>query len=498
MVDVGPYATGFNPYDTGYAMNFGPNDQYYQGRNPLYDDVGWFGKKLFKRVGKIAKGVGKGIGKIVPAALPIVQQAMKLTGPIGMVASGAAGALAAVAKGSSLENIAWAAAQGAAPAGIDRAIMAAKALRNGEPVLKVAINQARNSFVPNSVGQRAFDIGIAAAKGGSKGVLASARNQLRSATEKAAFDAAIGTVAKGAKDLPAVNKLTRSPRLNPAQAARAPLSFHKPTTNLALSAFRRNPGLLRMRNDDIARKLNLPMRRILEARGIVETRGVLDTGVVDSTLHAYKVKAGDTGSGLAKKFTGDLNRWREIVAVNHAKQGNYTQSKDMKVVQKTTTINKKKVPVTLIEPFYPGLMINLPGDWNVPGSTATPSGGSGPVVYPTPSPPALPSPVPGVPDPSSIPGVPQQPPVATTPSPVPGVPMPPGLPPMPSGIPVGLPPVSTTPAPSPVPGVPSAPTPFPIPSAVPGVPEAVPGQEKKKDGAGPLLILGAAAAYMFL
>jgi hypothetical protein len=54
---------------------------------------------------------------------------------------------------------------------------------------------------------------------------------------------------------------------------------------------------------------------------------------------------------LARRFTGDANRWREILPLNPT----------LKVVQKKDAAGK--ITTTLVEPWYPGLVVKLPGAW---------------------------------------------------------------------------------------------------------------------------------------
>lgn len=67
------------------------------------------------------------------------------------------------------------------------------------------------------------------------------------------------------------------------------------------------------------------------------------------TAGVYTIKSGDSGSAIARKFTGDAGRWRELLASNPT----------LKVVQ-TENANG---PVTLIKPFNPGQTLKLPADW---------------------------------------------------------------------------------------------------------------------------------------
>lgn len=517
--DCGIYDTGYDPYsgDTAFLGKLVKKI----GR-AVSRPVASIGRQIGRTgygIGKGFVGAAKGIAPIAASALPYIQQGMKLAGPMGMVASGAAGALGAVVQGKSLENIAWAAAEGASPPGIDRAVAAAKALREGKPVLQVAISQARAAMPGGSAAQRAFDLGVATVKGGSKGMMANARNQLRTAVEKAAYDSAVGTIAKASGHLPS---LGRGPRISFVQPRpRMAMSLLRPATQTAVHIFRRQPSLFRMQDRDIASRFGLPLRRVMEARGIVEASGVVEVGDTPEVLGTYIIKSGDTGSGLAKRFTGDSNRWRELPKYNKRGMGGYAGSKDMVVKQTTTTIGGKKVPVTLLDPFYSGLKINMPPGWAGPGITnveiipevvITPGPTPTPIPQPVPTPfPQLPPSIPvGTPPPVVVTPPITTPPIVTPPITTPTVTTPPitmpePFPSIPSQtIPGQTIPGQTIPSQT-IPGQtipigtgpgPSVPSPTPTLPSVPGVP-ATP-EQKKKDSTAAAVALAAAAAFMFL
>jgi hypothetical protein len=66
---------------------------------------------------------------------------------------------------------------------------------------------------------------------------------------------------------------------------------------------------------------------------------------------AYKIKnTTEVPYILAKRYTGDANRWREILPLNPNMVVKQVKNKDGKVT-------------TLVEPWYVGLVVNLPGPW---------------------------------------------------------------------------------------------------------------------------------------
>lgn len=172
------------------------------------------------------------------------QLALKNAGPLGMVASGALGAMQAGLQGKNLEEIAWAAAEGAAPSGIDAAIKAAHQLRGGANVLTTALNAAATSFVPGSPEKFGFDIGIKTLKeAASKAALGVARKALPSEGARRAFDVAVGVVSKGGlPNLPDVVKAAKG--LNPA-AVIALAKKNLPTKLIGVANPMRSPVFVR-------------------------------------------------------------------------------------------------------------------------------------------------------------------------------------------------------------------------------------------------------------
>jgi hypothetical protein len=89
--------------------------------------------------------------------------------------------------------------------------------------------------------------------------------------------------------------------------------------------------------------------------GKVETVLTTDPPAVQPALPAtfdYRIKdQSEVPYILARRFTGDANRWREILPINPT----------LKVVQKKDAAGK--ITVTLVEPWFPGMVIKLPGAW---------------------------------------------------------------------------------------------------------------------------------------
>jgi nucleoid-associated protein YgaU len=84
-----------------------------------------------------------------------------------------------------------------------------------------------------------------------------------------------------------------------------------------------------------------------------------DMPVPTATLATYIIKAGDTGTSIAKAYTGNGNRWPELVTVNPS-------TKDAKVGFKA----------------YPGQRVNIPASWpaGIPVVSQAPSIASPPPV----------------------------------------------------------------------------------------------------------------------
>ncbi len=124
------------------------------------------------------------------------------------------------------------------------------------------------------------------------------------------------------------------------------------------------------------------IKKALLAHGLL-ARVAQQTGELDGK-GGWIIKSGDTGFGIAKKVTGDGNRWREIIPVNPG-MSTYTD----------------KNGATQIKPWQIGQRISLPPSW-LGSATPLPA----PLPIPTSIPTSLPSSIPTS-LPSSIPQLPQ-------------------------------------------------------------------------------------------
>ena len=318
--------------------------------------------------------------KNVKQYTPMVQQVLKSAGPYGMVASGAIGAMQAGLSGKNLENIAWAAAKGAAPAGIDKAIAAAQALRNGSNVLQTAVSAGASHFLPGSPEGFGFNTAVSVLKKtGSKAALGVARRNLPTEGARRAFDSAIGVVSGVVEKTPSLNKRAGS-IFNPSLGkAKGVLSPHQPNLKHAMDAIRRNPTLMTQNPLVLAGKFGTTQQtvrdamkrvgttRLLPWRSLsptaarfvqkfnrlgnvgVLTHGTSDTAGLDETGTKYIVTKGDSPFKIAQTLTGNGNRWVELKALN----------------------TDKKPPIT--QNVWVGEVLNIPPDWQKPTVKTAPA-----------------------------------------------------------------------------------------------------------------------------
>ncbi len=343
-----------------------------------------------KRVSRAAKRtVRKTVAPVVRKAIPIAQTVLKNSGPIGMVASGTLGAMQAGLSGKSIEKIAWAAAKGAAPSGIDRAIDAAQAIREGKNVVSVALSQAAQSFVPGTPEKLGFETAVAVLKeSASKAALGEARRALPNEGAKRAFDAAIGVASETVKGTPLASRAMSIPNIK-LEKVRGSISAMTPAMEQAVNTLKRNPSLLSQDRIALARRLGtspqvvndairrvgqsairtriLPWRAMSGAAASFLRRYVptapmnalrlvgSDTQGLDATGTKYIVEKGDYPILIAKKLTGDGNRYRELHAANPQK--------------KIATEGQFKGSFATL---YAGEVLNLPLSWQKPVSAPAP------------------------------------------------------------------------------------------------------------------------------
>jgi len=335
--------------------------------------------------GQVAAGVLNSIANPNLRALAAnAQQVLRNSGPAGMVASGALGAMAAGLSGKNLEAIAWAAAEGAAPTGIDTAIRAAEALRHGQSVLTTALNAAAQSFTPGSTEKLGFDTAIATLKkAANKAALGVARNALPSEGARRAFDAAVGVVAKGAMNAPSLSNLVPRAGTIPnilVNRSKTVLSAIPSATQNVLDAIRRNPTLLAGNRQLLAQAMRTNAATVNDAMALAHganksllpwkslqphvvsfikkyapqapltalRHGHTNIGGLDASGTVYLVEKGDGPWAIAQKLTGNGNRWKELL-----------------------DYNKDKKP-TVDKNVWVGEPLNLPPSWQKPRNAAPP------------------------------------------------------------------------------------------------------------------------------
>lgn len=399
-----------------------------------HSDTGWFGSKIAHAIGHAAKGIGKGIERgvhdathpkdlakdsfsiakysyknvVVPAVkkgLPIVKTILKDAGPIGMVASGALSAMQAGLSGKNLESIAWAAAEGAAPTGIDKAIGAAEAIRHGSNILKTAINAGVTHFVPGSPEHLGYESAISVLKTtANKAALGVARRALPTEGARRAFDAGIGTVSQvvNANPTALLKRANSIPTFNMSRV-KGIISPYAPNLKAAIDTLQRNPSLATLHPLVLANKFGTNQQTVLQALRHVSTQqllpwrsltpnaaafitryhphapmsalthGTADTAGLTQDGTQYVVVAGDSPWAIAQKLSGNGNNWTQMKALN---------------TDKNPTIDKN---------VWTGEILNIPPSWQKP--TAAPAA---PPPVAVPSQPAPQAPVPVVVAPPAV------------------------------------------------------------------------------------------------
>jgi nucleoid-associated protein YgaU len=324
---------------------------------------------------------------VVKKAMPVIQTVLKNAGPIGMVASGAIGAMNAGLSGKNLEDIAWAAAEGAAPTGIDAAIKAAESVRHGGNVISNAIKVASTSFTSGTPEELGFNSAINVLKSNaSAAAMGVARRALPSEGARRAFDAAVGTVSSAVKGTPLQVRAMSIPSLNLSRP-RALISAMTPNLKGVVDALKKNPSLAATHPQLLANQFGTTVATVNDALKRTGGMNILpwrsyspqavsfiqkfhpsaplaalraihhNTGGLDDTGTKYIVVKGDSPWAIAQKLSGNGANWTQLKALN---------------TEKNPTIDKN---------VWVGEILNIPAAWQKPVPAANPA--------PTPS--ALPS-----------------------------------------------------------------------------------------------------------
>lgn len=403
---------GFDPYaghsDTGsffskigHAISHAAKDIGNEAKRGLHDAT--HPKDFLKDSFSVAKYGYKNIVKpAVMKGLPIVQTVLKDAGPIGMVAGGAIGAMKAGLSGKNLESIAWAAAEGAAPTGIDKAIGAAEALRHGSNVLTTALHQAASAITPGSPEHLGFQSALDVLKAsGSKAALGVARRALPTEGAQRAFDAAIGTVSQAVSKNQSLMVRPGAPIARSLGRPRPPISSMHPNLKAVVDSLKRNPSLMATDPMVLANKFSTNHATILDAMKHVGTKQLLpwrsmspramsfilkwhphapvsalghgtnDTAGLDQTGTKYVVVKGDSPWAIAQALSGNGNNWTQMKALN---------------TDKNPTIDKN---------IWTGEVLNIPVSWQKPvAPVPVPAPPPAVAVQPAPVIPAVIQPVP--------------------------------------------------------------------------------------------------------
>lgn len=292
---------------------------------------------------------------------------------------------------------------GSSKGGIQKAIGAAQAIRNGSPALKSALNSAVSNFQSGSPQHLGFVTAVATLKQttGNKNALALARRALPPAAQHG-FDVAMGTVSHAVSVNPGALGKRAGSVFTPQLSRGVPkISPHAPNLAHAIQALTRNPTLANSHPMVLANKFGTTQQVVLQALQQVGTKRLLpwrslspraaqfirrwhpnapiaalthgssDTSGLDETGTKYIVVKGDNPWKIATLLTGNGARWTELKA-----------------------LNKDKKP-TIDKNVWVGEVLNIPASWQKPTAKPAPA----PVIAALPSQPAPQAPTVSIPVP---------------------------------------------------------------------------------------------------
>jgi hypothetical protein len=362
-----------------------------------YDETGWFGGTLYKKAKKAVSSVAKVVSKVpgvsqftapislaskiargqnlvkaigstakdvvadARASLPIAASVASFVPGVGTAVSSGLSAASAISQGKSLRAIAEEAALGAVPGGTlaRSALRAGIGVARGQNVLKTVASEgysyAKQNLPGGEIAQRALSAAENVARGGNV-VQAVGREGIAYAAKQLP-----GAVPSSIKNV--VSSVTST-----AQKA-IPMNFSRPSFGMPSSISPENVARIRQVAVGVRRPNYRPQiqyqpqtasfrplsqnTRSWLVRGLPHMRG--EVAGLTSTGAQWIVEKGDTGSGIAKKLTGNANRWTELRALNP------------NVMNRGADLVKKYG-----FPIYVGDKINLPASW-IKTSTSTPA-----------------------------------------------------------------------------------------------------------------------------
>lgn len=338
-----------------------------------------------------------------------LQEALK-TGARGAVSMGAS---ALVKSGAKMNPFMLAAKTlGSSQVGIQKAIGAAQALKNGSPVLHSALSSAISHFASGSAEQLGFNTAVTVLKrtAGNKVALGVARRALPNDAARHAFDSAIGVISHTVTNNPAALAKRAGSIFTPALGrAKGIISAYQPDLKHAIDSLKRNPTLASQHPLVLANKFGTTQQTILQALRHVGTQHLLpwrslspaamrfiakwhhaapmsalghgtgDTAGLDETGTKYIVTKGDSPFKIALALTGNGNRWIELKSLNRDKKPGIDKN------------------------VWVGEVLNLPGSWQKPTAKQPQSPGPATTSQPSPDRPTVVStPLPQI---STAPGI---------------------------------------------------------------------------------------------
>src|SRR5512136_1104678 len=287
---------------------------------------------------------------------------------VGTAASIGLGTAASLAQGKTLAAAAKDAALQAVPGGelVQRGIRVGLDVARGKnvasSVAQQGIDYARSNIPGGELAQRGLNVALGVAKGGN---IASTvgREGLALATNAAPSAATLAQTLPGASQMPGITRPNwgqpRSASPEHVRAARSIVGVTRPQYQRGISPVRERAASFRPLSQTTRTWL---VRALPHMRG--EVSGLSESGA------QYIVEKGDTGSGIAKKLTGNANRWTELKSVNPT------------IMNRGADLVKKYG-----FPIYVGDKVNLPASWIKP--TAKPPAQTAPATPTATTPPPV-------------------------------------------------------------------------------------------------------------